>query len=139
MVIESHTSGPTHSQPHKEPVNDDPQVDELRQIIKRTIDSIYSKLCNATSGSMSDLIRLMYQHGLVGSELLSDHNFDNMMKSFYTTLDFDESVEDLKNDCKKFIRSLDEVGGPARKAGAKISTELNIAVKEKLNFEFKIL
>lgn len=107
--------------------------------MKTIIEGIYAKLFNATSSSMSELIRLLFQEGLVTRDLLTDVDFDKMIESFFATLDFDETVKDLKNDYNKFIGALDRVGGPARKAGNKISSDLEDAVQHKLGIDFKTL
>ena len=52
-----------------------------------------------------------------------------MIKSFSSTLEWDTSVDDLEKDFTKFIRALDRIGGPARKAEERIVMDLNQSVK----------
>ncbi len=117
---------------------DQETISELRVTITKTIEQLYSKLCSAIGQEvLPDLIRTLYQDGLVGKEHLSTPNYDNMMKSFFSTLEWDDNIDDLEKDCCKFIKALDKIGGPARKASERISSDLKQAVRQKFGFDFK--
>ena len=112
---------------------------QLRRLIDKSIEQVYARLDSAIGGSLPELVRILFEDGLVSKELISSPNYDDMMKSFASTMEWDTTVEDLEKDFTKFIRALDRIGGPARKAGEKISLDVKTSVKEKFDFDFKTM
>ena len=70
----------------------------MRRLIDKAIEKVYAKLEAAIGGSLPELVKILYQDGLVGKELISSRNYDEMIKSFLSTLEWDTSVEDLDKD-----------------------------------------
>ena len=132
----SNTFQPSSS--HTRPILDKDNIDKLRDVIIKTIEHLYARLCSAIgSEALPDLVKKLYEDGLIGKDLLTAPDYDNMMRSFFSTLDWDTSVEDLEKDCYRFIKALDRIGGPARKASERISSDIKKSVREMFGFDFK--
>ena len=128
------STNPPASPPSRQLNEED--IKRLRQLLNKTIENIYNKLHGATVGALPDLVRMLYEDGLISKDLLSDPNYEGMMKSFLSSLDWDNSVDELEKDCSKFVKALDKIGGPARKAGERISGEWKREVNDKFGFDF---
>ena len=124
---------PSNPLPSKCDLNKD-DLYQLRRTIDKSIEQVYDKLDSAIGGSLPELVQILFEDGLVSRELISSPNYDDMMKSFASTMEWDTNVEDLEKDFTKFIRALDKIGGAARKAGEKILLDLKTSVKERFDF-----
>ena len=113
-------------------------IPELKQLLSDVLDKYYAKLHDASIGAIHELARLMFQCGLVSRDVLTKPDYEEMIKSFRSTLDWDETQTDLEKDCKRFIDSLIQIGGPARKAGEKIASDWMNVAKQHLGIDFKV-
>ena len=117
---------------------DDEELRRLKQLIKRTVERKYSKLHSAIEHNLPQLARLLVEEDLYSLSSIKDADYEKIVDSVLSFIDLETSVSGMEESFRKFILALDAIGGSARKASQRLSTDLQSSVREELNFDFKV-
>ena len=82
----------------------------------------------------------MFFTNLVSQNTKKDPNVEKVMSDFISGMDFISDCQELGEYCKSFLWTLDQQGGPFKRAADKIAQEWTNNIKRELNvnLQFKI-
>ena len=116
-------------------------VGSLRQCIVDVLTSHYADLRDVTQAqqALPDLAARLFTSGIISDCVKDNPSYDNLVKSFETSLNFLESQEAILEHCRKFFAAFYSCCGPLTIAANTVTQDITERVREKLGVEFIIV
>ena len=111
-------------------------VSSLRQCIVHVLTRHYADLNDITQQALPDLTAKLFSNGMIAST--SNPSYNNLVKSFESSLNFVNSQDAILEHCRKFFAAFYSCGGPLTLAAETVTQDITERVREKLGVEFLI-
>ena len=100
------------------------------RIVKAVLNSQFSKLSDAASGSLSALSDKMFEKNLISEPVKNDPEFNKILCQFMAGISLLETTEKLEATLEMFLDILRDIGGPLEIAASRIKSSVEAAMKE---------
>lgn len=117
------------------------RIEEVKKDIHNVLTQWYSKLDALLKGCLQQIVTDMFSAGLVTQTTKKEPNVEKVMSDFMTGMEFITDCQELVEYCKLFLCTLDQQGGPFKRAANKIAEEWTTNVKKRelnVNLQFNI-
>ena len=113
-------------------------VSKIRDILKSVLDSNYAKVQGAIKTSLEMIAAELFSARIITDETKGAPTYQKIISEFRSQLDLADSLEELQELCRKFLRAIASQGGSAETAADKLRKEWKKEIKEKLGINLKL-
>ena len=111
-------------------------VEAVYDVLVKVIDSNYQRLNNAIDNSLPRFARLLLEADIISRDVCNKAEYNSIMQSFTAGLSMKNTLKDLDEDCRSFVRALKAVGGPGRLAAERIAQQWKETLQTKMGIVF---
>ena len=113
-------------------------VSGLRQCIVHVLTSHYADFNDVTQQALPDLKAQLFSNGMIPASVKDNPSYNNLVKSFESSLKFINSQEAILEHCRTFFVAFYSCGGPLTLAANTVTQDITERVREKLGVKFII-